>query len=149
MGGVNLLKVHYDWQIQIFGGPGFDSILAFRRRQRSRIARMARSVDKNPVYIQVEKSFQTFHALKTLRSHGLRGIKLFDITESLIISRIKYAQQQLQQLEFLIKKLSTCIKSVTQIFNTLNSRLSKKVENNNNQNFIRKETGDHIYESMC
>ncbi|ESO05986.1 hypothetical protein HELRODRAFT_160090 [Helobdella robusta] len=32
--------------------------------------------------------FQTFHALKT---HGLRGVKLFDITESLIISRIKYA----------------------------------------------------------
>ncbi|ESO04397.1 hypothetical protein HELRODRAFT_172779 [Helobdella robusta] len=58
--------------------------------------------------------FQTFHALKTLRSHGLRGVKLFDITESLIISRIKYAapswsgfatQQQLQQLQSLIKKL--------------------------------------------
>ncbi|ESN92815.1 hypothetical protein HELRODRAFT_164938 [Helobdella robusta] len=35
--------------------------------------------------------FQAYHALKTLRSHGLRDIKLFDITESLIISHIKYA----------------------------------------------------------
>ncbi|ESO11784.1 hypothetical protein HELRODRAFT_166826 [Helobdella robusta] len=91
--------------------------------------------------------FQTFQALKTLRSHGLRGVKLFDITESLIISRIKYAapswsgfatQQQLQQLQSLIKKLIrfNCLPAsyptVTQIFNTLDSRLFKKIENNNN-----------------
>ncbi|ESO10380.1 hypothetical protein HELRODRAFT_183705 [Helobdella robusta] len=70
-------------------------------------------------------------------SHGLRGIKLFDITESLIISRIKYAastwsafatQQQLRQLQSLIKKLirfnylPASYPTVTQIFNPLNSR---------------------------
>ncbi|ESN99421.1 hypothetical protein HELRODRAFT_162969 [Helobdella robusta] len=98
-----------------------------------------------------KKSFQTFHALKTLRSHGLRGIKLFDITESLIISRIKYAapsrsgfakQQQLQQLQSLIKKLirfsylPASYPTVTQIFNTLDTRLFKKVENNNTTSSI-------------
>ncbi|ESO04108.1 hypothetical protein HELRODRAFT_173196 [Helobdella robusta] len=94
-----------------------------------------------------QQRFQTFHALKTLCSIGLRGIKLFDITESLIISRIKYAapswsgfatQQQLQQLQSLIKKLirfnylPASYPTVTQIFNTLDSRLFKKIENNNN-----------------
>ncbi|ESN90811.1 hypothetical protein HELRODRAFT_182645 [Helobdella robusta] len=43
------------------------------------------------LYQLLVECFQTFYALKTLRSHGLRGTKLFDITESLIISRIKYA----------------------------------------------------------
>ncbi|ESN97032.1 hypothetical protein HELRODRAFT_178475 [Helobdella robusta] len=96
--------------------------------------------------MNLENNFQTFHALKTLRSHGLRGIKLFDITESLI-SRIKYAapswsdfatQQQLQQLQSLIQKLirfnylPASYPTVTQIFNVLDSRLFKIVENNNN-----------------
>ncbi|ESO02860.1 hypothetical protein HELRODRAFT_174297 [Helobdella robusta] len=102
----------------------------------------------HPVQVQTiyQPGFQTIHTLKTLRSHGLRGIKLFDITESLIISRIKYVapswcgfatQQQLQQLQFLIKKLirfnylPASYPTVTQIFNTLDSRLFKKVENNN------------------
>ncbi|ESO04410.1 hypothetical protein HELRODRAFT_172801 [Helobdella robusta] len=91
--------------------------------------------------------FQTFHALKTLLSHGFRGIKLFDITKSLIISRTKYAapswtgfvtQQQLPQLQSLIKKLirfnylPASYPTVTQIFDRLDSRLLKKVENNNN-----------------
>ncbi|ESO07825.1 hypothetical protein HELRODRAFT_170384 [Helobdella robusta] len=97
------------------------------------------------------KFSQTFHALKTLRSHGLRGFKLFDITESLIISPIKYAalswsgfatQHQLQQLQSLIKKLirlnylHASYPAVTQIFNTLDSRLLKKVNNNNNNNHV-------------
>ena len=37
------------------------------------------------------KCYQTFYALKIIRAHGLYGPKLYDITESLIISRIKYA----------------------------------------------------------
>ncbi|ESO05724.1 hypothetical protein HELRODRAFT_171387 [Helobdella robusta] len=54
--------------------------------------------------VQVQTVYQH---VKALRSHGLRGIKLFEITETLINSRINYAapswsgfatQQQLQQL---------------------------------------------------
>ena len=35
--------------------------------------------------------YQTSHALKIIRAHGLFGLKSYDITEFLIISRIKYA----------------------------------------------------------
>ncbi|ESN99027.1 hypothetical protein HELRODRAFT_162506 [Helobdella robusta] len=95
----------------------------------------------------IAKGFQTSYALKTFRSRGLRGIKICDITESLITSGIKYAapswsgfatQQQLQQLQSLLKKLirfnylPASYPIVTQIFETLDSRLFKKVENNNN-----------------
>ncbi|ESO04379.1 hypothetical protein HELRODRAFT_172749 [Helobdella robusta] len=93
---------------------------------------------------QCGTGFQTFHALKTLRSHGLRGVKLFDITESLIISRIKYAapswsgfatQQQLQQLQSLIKKLitrmcgSTGCRSPLGLSRTRLLKISMKLEN--------------------
>ena len=37
----------------------------------------------------ITKFYQTFHALKIIRAHGLYGPKLYDITESLIISRMK------------------------------------------------------------
>ena len=55
-----------------------------------------------------------FHALKIIRAHGLYGPKLCDITESLIISRIKYAapswcgfanSEHVKQLQSLLNKL--------------------------------------------
>ena len=39
----------------------------------------------------IKKCYQTFHALKIIRAHGLYGPKLYDIKESLIISCMKYA----------------------------------------------------------
>ena len=55
-----------------------------------------------------------FHALKITRAHGRYGPKLYDITESLIISRIKYAapswcefanSEHIKQLKALLNKL--------------------------------------------
>ena len=91
------------------------------------------------------KSFQTFYALKTIRSHGLFGVRLHDITESLIISRLKYAapswsgfinQQQLKQLQSLLNKLirlnylPISYPPISTIFHTLDSRLFLKVTTN-------------------
>ena len=39
----------------------------------------------------INKCYQTFQALKIIWAHGLDGPKLYDITEYLIISRVKYA----------------------------------------------------------
>ncbi|ESN93192.1 hypothetical protein HELRODRAFT_181112 [Helobdella robusta] len=107
--------------------PSFISpFIKFLLRQKNKLMRLGFTVKAAAITKYISKliinfnsktftnSLQTFHALKKLRSHGLRGVKLFDITESLIISRIKYAapswsgfatQQQLQQLQSLIKKL--------------------------------------------
>ena len=39
----------------------------------------------------ITKCYQTFHAPKIFKAHELYGPKSYDLTESLIISRIKYA----------------------------------------------------------
>ncbi|ESN91361.1 hypothetical protein HELRODRAFT_165387 [Helobdella robusta] len=92
----------------------------------------------HPIFLgPTHQGFQTFYALKILLPHGLRGFKLFDITESLLISNIKYAAlpwsgfaTQLQQLQSLIKKLirfdylPASYLTVTQIFNTLDSKIT-------------------------
>ena len=62
----------------------------------------------------ITKCNQTFHALKITRAHGLYVPKLYDITKSLIISRIKYAapswcgvanSEHIKQLKALLNKL--------------------------------------------
>jgi len=93
----------------------------------------------------LNKSYQTFHALKTIRSHGLLGAKLHDVTESIIISRLKYAapswsgfinQQQLTQLQSLLNKLIRLnylpinYPSISTIFQTLDARLFIKITTN-------------------
>ena len=62
----------------------------------------------------ITKCYQTFHALKIIRTHGVYGPKLYDVTESLIISRIKYAatswcgfanNEHIKQIQSLLNKL--------------------------------------------
>ena len=62
----------------------------------------------------ITNCYQTFHALKIIRAHGLYCPKLYVITESLIISRIKYAaplgcgfanHEDIKQLQSLLNKL--------------------------------------------
>ncbi|ESO04262.1 hypothetical protein HELRODRAFT_172619 [Helobdella robusta] len=93
------------------------------------------------------QQFTPYSVLHMLTKACPSGTEASNYSTSLIISRIKYAapswsgfatQQQLQQLQSLIKKLIRCnylpasYPTITQIFNTLDSRLFKKIENNNN-----------------
>ncbi|ESN99331.1 hypothetical protein HELRODRAFT_162854 [Helobdella robusta] len=82
--------------------------------------------------------FPTFYALKTIRSHGLRGIKLFDITESFIISRIKYAAPSCQTLpELKVCKNNAYTATIQKA--QIEEKKSKKIElmeKRNQENFL-------------
>ena len=62
----------------------------------------------------ITKCYQTFYALRIIRAYGIYSPKSYDITESLIISRIKYAapswcgfanSEHINQLKALLNKL--------------------------------------------
>ena len=62
----------------------------------------------------ITKCYQTFHALKIIGAHGRCGPKLYDITKSLVISRIEYARpswcgfansEHIKQLQSILNKL--------------------------------------------
>ena len=91
----------------------------------------------------ITKCYQTFHALKIIRAHGLYGPKLYDITESLIISRIKYAapswcgfanHEHIKQLQSLLNKvirlnyLPANYLKIEAIFASLDERLFSRVK---------------------
>ena len=93
----------------------------------------------------ITKCYQTFHALKIIRAHGLYGPKLYDITESLIIARIKYAapswcgfakREHLKKLQSLLNKfmrfnyLSPNYPEIKAIFSSFDERLFSRVTNN-------------------
>ena len=93
----------------------------------------------------ITKCYQTFHAPKIIRAHGLYGPKLYDITESLIISHIKYAapfwrgfsyNQYIKQLQSLLKKLIILnfpppnYPQIKAIFAPLDERLFSRVTSN-------------------
>ena len=86
-----------------------------------------------------------FHALKIIRAHGLYGPELYDITESLIISRIKYKaplwrgfanSEHIKQLQSLLHKLIRFnyllpnYPKIKAIFPPLDERLFSRVTNN-------------------
>ena len=93
----------------------------------------------------ITKCYQTFPALKIIRAHGLYGPKLYDITESLIISRIKYAapswcgfdnNEHIKQLQSLHNKLRRFnylppnYPKIKAIFASLDEGLFSKVTDN-------------------
>ena len=95
--------------------------------------------------IIITKCYQTFHALKIIRAHGLYGPKLYDIAESLIIYPIKYAapswcgfanSEHLKQLQPLLNKfirfnyLPSNYPKIKAIFSSLDERLFSRVTNN-------------------
>ena len=86
----------------------------------------------------ITKCYQTFLALKIIRAHGLYGHKLYDIMETLLISRIKYAapswcgfanDEHIKQLQSLLNKrirlyyLSPNYPKIKTIFASLDERL--------------------------
>ena len=93
----------------------------------------------------ITKCYQTFHALKIIRAHGLAGLKLYDITESLILSRIKYAapswrgfanREHIKQLQSSLNKiirlnyLPPNYSKIKAIFASFDKRLFSRVTNN-------------------
>ena len=93
----------------------------------------------------ITKCYQTFHGFEIIRAHGLYGPKLYDITESPIISRIKYAapswrgfanHEHLKQLQSLLNKLIRFYyffpnyPTIKSIFASLDERLFSRVTNN-------------------
>ena len=69
-----------------------------------------------PIDNIITRCYQTFHAFKIITAHGHFGPKIYDITESLIISPIKYAapswcgvanHEDIKQLQSLLNKLTT------------------------------------------
>ena len=91
------------------------------------------------------KCYQKFHAPKIIRAHGLCGPKLYDITESPIISRIKYAapswcgfanSEHIKQLQSSLNKLirlnylPPSYPKIKAIFASLDKRLFSRVISN-------------------
>ena len=93
----------------------------------------------------ITKCYQTFHALKIIRAHDLYGHKLYDITESTIISCMKCAapswcefsnNEHIKQLQFLLNKLimptylPPNYPKIKAIFSSLGERLFSGVTSN-------------------
>ena len=93
----------------------------------------------------ITRCYLTFHALKIIWTHGLYGPKLYDITESLIISRIKTSapsccgfanHEYLKQLQSLLNKLIRLnyllpnYPKIKSIFASFDERLFSRVTSN-------------------